>query len=92
MKQLKGRLFKKKTAAAYNVLMWNLEKDVFSHKRDETETDVKNQSASDTKEEDVTKYIKDNDESIGDILPTLINCCELLIDALKTIEAKRGEI
>ena len=92
MKQLKGRLFKKKTADAYNVLMWNLEKDVFSHKRDETETDVKIQSASGTKEEDVTKYIKDNDESIGDILPTLINCCELLIDALKTIKAKRGEI
>lgn len=92
MKQLKGRLAKKKTAAAYNVLMWNLEKDVFSYKRDETETDVKNQSASDTKEEDVTKYIKDNDESIGDILSTLINCGELLIDELKTIKAKRGEI
>lgn len=93
MKQLKGRLSKKKTAAAYNVLMWNLEKYVFSHKKDETETDVKNQqSTPQAKEEDVTKHIKDNDESIGDILSTLINCCELLIDALKTIKAKRGEI
>lgn len=92
MKQLKGRLSKKKTAAAYNVLMWNLEKDVFSHKRDKTEAAPEIQSASDTKEEDVTKYIKDNDESIGDILSTLINCGELLIDALKTIKAKRGEI
>ena len=62
MKQLKGRLAKKKTASAYNVLMWNLEKDVFSHKRDETETDVKiQQSTPQSKEEDVTKYIKDND-------------------------------
>ena len=81
-----------KMAAAYNVLMWNLEKYVFSHKRDKTEAAPEIQSASDTKEEDVTKHIKDNDESIGDILSALINCCELLIDALKTIKAKRGEI
>lgn len=92
MKQLKGRLHKKKTAAAYNVLMWNLEKDVFSQKKAKTEAAPEIQSASDTKEKDVTKYIKDNDESIGDILSTLINCGELLIDALKTIKAKRGEI
>lgn len=93
MKQLKGRLSKKKTAAAYNVLMWNLEKDVFSHKRDKTEVAVEiQQSTPEAKEEDVTKYIKDNDESIGDILSALINCGELLIDALKTIKAKRGEI
>ena len=92
MKQLKGRLAKKKTAAAYNVLMWNLEKDVFSQKKAKTEAAPEIQSASDTKEEDVTKYIKDNDESVGDILSTLIDCGELLIDALKTIKAKRGEI
>ena len=93
MKQLKGRLSKKKTAAAYNVLMWNLEKDVFAHKRDKTEAAPEiQQSTPQAKEEDVTKYIKDNDESIGDILSTLINCGELLIDALKTIKAKRGEI
>lgn len=92
MKQLKGRLSKKKTADTYNVLMWNLEKDVFSHKRDKTETASEIQSASDTKEDDITKYIKDNDERIGDILSALINCGELLIDALKTIKAKRGEI
>lgn len=92
MKQLKGRLSKKKTAAAYNVLMWNLEKDVFSQKKAKTETDAEiQQSTPQAKEEDVTKYIKDNDESIGDILSTLINCGELLIDALKTIKAKRGE-
>lgn len=93
MKQLKGRLSKKKTAAAYNVLMWNLEKDVFSQKKDKTEADAEiQQSTPQAKEEDITKHIKDNDESIGDILSTLINCGELLIDALKTIKAKLGEI
>ena len=83
MKQLKGRLSKKKTANAYNELMVRLERDVFA----ETQ-----QSTPQAKEEDITKYIKDNDESIGDILSTLINCYKLLIDALKTLEEKRGEV
>ena len=83
IKQLKGRLSKKKTANAYNELMVRLERDVFAEIQ---------QSTPQAKEEDITKYIKDNDESIGDILSTLINCGELLIDALKTIEAKRGGV